>query len=160
MNTIAKILLYLVKILNYWFLVIPMKMSLFAFIGYNLIILGVFGAIDMGVVKDALDLSNINHAWFNILIGFPYFISFYSMFAGANTSTGGLTSSLDRAIDYRNGQMSVKSDKDAFELYKKTANLDVMKANQGSHAYSKAIKGFNATSGNDSPQKVLKDYLK
>lgn len=159
MNTIAKILLYLAKALNYWFLVIPIRFSFIAFIGYNTLIYFIAGSFDVRLAEKVVNEFGINSVWLVFGLGLPYFISFFSMFAVTRKSSEN-TSSLDKAIEYRNGQMSVKTDKEAFEIYKKTTLLDVMKANKDEYAYKQAIKGFNATSGNDTPQKVLRDYMK
>ena len=97
----------------------------------------------------------MSHAWFYIPVGIPYLVSFFAIFA----HTAAHTRAIDEAIAHRNRIMSHKSDNEAFDIYKKTAALDVIKANQGSPTFDQAVRGFNAEFGNDSPQGVFQGFV-
>lgn len=65
------------------------------------------------------------------------------------------SSALDRAIEYRNGQMGVQTAQEAFKTLKNTASLDMMKTNVGNDSFDKALQGFNAQLGNKTPQEIF-----
>jgi len=162
MNSVIKIFLILLKVLNYWFFVIPGRVALFAFIGYNLFIYFYFGAWDVNVVREALGgRYSTEYQLFLLFIVFPMVWSFFSMFAmtmdGPRFSNR-TNSALDAAIAYRNGQMTVSTSKKAFEIYKDTAHLDVMSTNKNSAIFEQAVRGFNAKHGNSTPQKIFKAF--
>lgn len=56
--------------------------------------------------------------------------------------------SLDAALRYRNGQVDISTPQKAFDIYKKTASLDLMKANEENPTFQRAIQGYNALYGN------------
>jgi len=160
MNTIKNILLTIAKVLMYWFYVIPFNLTIIAFIGYNLMIYFIFGAIDPKVIQSVLEDNGIGMTLgFLLPFGIPYFISFFRMFGDSENRAD--TNSLDRVIAHRDNIMSHKDDKEAFNIYQKTANLDVMRdgAKSGSPVFKKAVTGFNATVGNSNPAKVYKGFM-
>ena len=52
--------------------------------------------------------------------------------------------------------MDVTSPQKAFEIYRETSSLDMMKANEGNPTFERAIQGYNAKYGNKPPQEVYK----
>ncbi len=163
MNQIAKLFLYSLKVLNMWFLLIPGRLALFAFIGYNILIYSMFGSIDVNVMRESLGgRESSMYSLFMVFVGIPYFLSFFSMFAMTALSRPGnsINSTLDMAIAYRNGQMQNADSKKAYKIWQQTAHLDVMKANEGTSLGNKITEGFRAEMQNATPQKVYKNFVK
>lgn len=164
MNFIIKIFLILLKVLNYWFFLIPGRFTILALVCYYFL-------IDYIVGDQAFYLFNrqLSESWeylpgvFWIVFGFPTLWAFISMWA--DTMSGprfgdSMNSALDSAIAYRNGQMSISSPKKAFDIYRDTTHLDVMKKNSQNKTFEQAVQGFNAKYGNSSPQKIFKEFTK
>ena len=101
--------------------------------------------------------GTIAECLFWVGIGFPLFWSFISAFA--STSNYGNKNLVDSILRFRNGQMDVATPKKAYNIFKRTAMLDVMKEHQGEHIYDKAMQGFKAMHGNDSPTTIYKELL-
>lgn len=161
MSQLLKIILISLKVINYWLLVIPTKLSFFAFIGYNALIYLCFGEIDMNTIREDLGgRGSYMYLFFMIFIGLPYIISFFSMFSQGMIAPGVATNSaLDRAIAYRNGQMNVSTPNKAYDIYKQTAHLDVIKANSDNELGRKVARGFTAEMRNASPQEIYKKFV-
>ncbi|MBN9294988.1 MAG: hypothetical protein J0G96_13505 [Flavobacteriia bacterium] len=159
MKLIWNFFLFILKILNWWFFKIPGRFSFFALVGYNLLIYFCFGRWSIEAVEESLGSDSFKYFLFLLFIAFPMFWSFICCWSGAKMTSSQFsknnTSVLDRAIDYRNGQIGVQTPKQAFETMKKTAVLDQMKANEGSKAFDKAMQGFNAQYGNKPPQAIF-----
>jgi hypothetical protein len=161
MNWLLKIILISIKVINYWLLVIPTKLSFFAFIGYNALIYFYFGEIDVNTVKRELNgLGYFENLTFFIFFGIPYVLSFFSMFSQTTSGPGNsIDTTLDRAIAYRNGQMDISTPNKAYEIYRKTAHLDVIKANANSELGGKVARGFVAEMRNAPPQEIYKKFV-
>jgi len=160
MNAIKNLLLAIAKVLMYWFYVIPFNLTIIAFIGYNVMIYLIFGAIDPKVIQEVCEANGVSMTLgFFLPFGIPYFISFFRMFGESENRAN--TDILDRTLAHRDNIMSHKDDKEAFEIYQKTAGLDMMKAgaSTGNSTFKKAVTGFNATVGNSNPAKVYKGLM-
>ena len=164
MNLVIKLSFILLKLLNFWFFVIPGRFSLLALVGYNLGMYLYFGKWNMDIVRDTLGYNTTSYNLFLLFVGFPMFWSFICCFASAkmtsNSRRGSLNSALDSAIEYRNGQMSVKTPQKAFDILKQTSSLDMMKANEKTPTFEQAIMGFNAKYGNASPTRIFDELTK
>ena len=67
---------------------------------------------------------------------------------------------LERAIQFRNGQMSVATPQRAAEILQKTAHLDLINANKNTNqVFRSAAHGFDAKYGASSPTKVYRDIM-
>jgi hypothetical protein len=157
MNTIIKILLYLVKILNTWVFVIPINFNILstAFCFGTMYLL--FGTISM---------HDLECNWFGqvavfILLGVPALMGVFSFLTPEFDEAGnGLNNSLNSAIAHRNMMMNHADPKTAYNIMKKTSHLDMMANNSNSSAFNNAKKGFNAESGIDSPSRVYENLMK
>jgi hypothetical protein len=156
MNTVVKILLYLAKMLNLWIFVIPMKLTLFAtFINLGIMYL-IFGTASMGEIKyHILDGNLIGQLAVWILLGLPAFMGFVHMMAPTAIGSN-INDNLNGLISHRNNMMNHASSKEAYEIMKKTAHLDVISSRP---EFKNAVMGFNATVGKDSTSKAYKDMM-
>lgn len=164
MNLVIKIFLILLKVLNYWFFVIPGRFSLLVLFGYNFAIYLYFGKWSAEVIQDYYGFGTTSLFLFNLFIVFPMFWAFLSCWTTAKMTSSGFSgqvnTALNNAIAYRNGQMSNKTAQEAFKIYKDTAHFDLMNVNQGNSQFEKAIQGFNAQFGNKTPQEAFNAFTK
>jgi len=161
MKAIKLILKLILKILKAWYWDIPIRFNILAFLGYFAIIYLVFGTIEVDGIESILKAYDISFFVAIVIpLGIPMFLSFGAMFPESPIGCSPNKSALQSVIKYRNGQMSITSDKNAAEIYAKTADLDVMNANSDSEIYKTAIRGFNATYGASNPTKVYNDMMK
>jgi len=164
MNSVIKLFLIILKVLNFLLFVMPSRFSLLVLFGYNFAIYLYFGAWSIETVQQTLGYDSIAYKLFLLFVEFPIFWSFICCFADAKMASshraGTISSALDSAIAYRNGQMSNKTPQKAFDILRKTSNLDVMKANENNPTFEQAIMGFNAKYGNSSPTKVFNEFTK
>jgi len=161
MKKLLKIILISLKVINYWLLVIPAKFSFFAFVGYCLFVYFYFDTVHISEIREVLGGSeSLGYNLFMIFIGLPFMISFFSMFSQGMAAPGVSTNSaLDRAIAYRNGLMNVSTPNRAYDIYKQTAHLDVIKANSDNELGRKVARGFTAEMRNASPQEIYKKFV-
>lgn len=158
MKIIKNILLAIAKILMYWYYVIPFNLTIIAFIGYNLMIYLIYGAIDPKIIKEVLESYNISFfVGFVLPFGIPYILSVVRLFDSSGSTAN--ADILDGTITHRNMMISHKDDKEAYEIFKKTAHLDVMKSEKDSGMFSKAVRGFKADVGNRAPHNIYKDFM-
>jgi len=158
MNTIAKILLYLAKALNAWFIIIPINFNIFAFLAYLGVLYFSYGTVDMGEVRRIVGDGSLMHSFLAIFICIPALISFFSFIAPDDLEVGNdINGSLNSAIAHRNMMMSGASPKEAYNIMKKTGHLDMM--NNGGSAFKNAKLGFDATVGNNGPASIYKDLM-
>ena len=160
MKTVKNILIFILKVIMYWFYIIPINFTIIAFAAYNIIIYLIFGTLDPKGIEYILESNGISmFLGFVLPFGIPYIISFFTMFSDSSNRAN--TDILDSVIAHRNNIMSHKSDKEAYIIYKKTGNLDMMKSGVevGNATFNKAVTGFNATVGISNPAKVYKDLM-
>lgn len=161
---IWRIFLWVLKVLNYWFFVIPGRFSLLVLFGYNFAIYLYFGKWSVGAIQDYYGFGTTSLFLFNLFIVFPMFWAFLSCWTAAKMTSAGfsgqINTALNNAIAYRNAQLSNKTAKEAFSIYKDTCHLDLIKANQGTPQFDKAMQGFNAEFGNKTPQETLNAFTK
>jgi len=122
MKIIKTILLVFIKILFYWFYLIPFNLGIIAFLGYNLIMYLCFGSLNANDAKDVLEPYGVFGIYI-FIIAVPYFLSFFTLFGGSDTSRNVDMQALDDLILHRNGMMQHKDDKEAFEIYKKNCSF-------------------------------------
>lgn len=148
--------LLLLKILNWWFLKIPIRFSILALLGYCGLFFLLFGTMNLPKVENILESIHLpKKSW--MIIGGPMFISFVALFVGGKGSKN--VSSLDKVVQFRNGQMGISSDKKASEILQKTSELDAMQNNKDSEVYNKAKRGFEARFGTSSPATAFKELM-
>jgi len=93
-----------------------------------------------------------------LFFGLPSLIGFFSFTSVTDSNTGNnFNRHLDDVIAHRNNMMNYSTPKEAYQIMKKTSHLDVMKS---SPEFNNALKGFNATSGRESPSRVYKELMK
>lgn len=159
MKKVWNIFLFIFSLLNWWFFKIPSRYSVIALVGYNLLIYFTFGRWSIDAVQETLGKDSYKMALFHIFISFPMFWSFICCWSNAKLTSSKFrksnTDAIDRAIEYRNGQIRVQTPQEAFETMKKTAVLDQISTNNGIDAYDKAMQGFNADFGNKTPQEIF-----
>ncbi len=110
----------------------------------------------MQEINAILGKNGIDFFWkFWLPFGIPILLSFGSSLYG---STGVKKTSLRETIRYRNGQMRVKSDKEASEILKKTNFLDLL-PNDESAIFEKARKGFDAKYGTKPSNEIFDDLM-
>lgn len=158
MNTIAKILLYLAKALNYWFIVIPINLNLIAILAYVGILYISFGTVDMGEIRSVVGDGSFMHIFLGIFICIPTLVSFFSFLSPKNNISSGFNNSIDSAIAHRNMMMNHSSPVEAYEIMKKTGHLDVIKSGSDS-VFREAKMGFDATVGNNGPASIYNDLM-
>jgi hypothetical protein len=164
MNLVIKIFLILLKVLNYWFLVLPARFTVLLIAVYmvaSYLILGDWGMVG---VRNTFDYGTTPYKLYLLFVGFPMFWAFICAWSDAKMTSAGfsgqINTALNNAIAYRNGQMSNKTAQEAFAIYKDTAHLDLMKANQGNPSFDKAMTGFNAQFGNKTAQEAFNAFTK
>ncbi len=164
MSKILRAFLLIFKCLNWILFVIPSRYSLFVLFGYNFAIYLYFGKWSAEAVQRELGHGSFAYFLFNLFVAFPMFWAFICCWSAAKMTSAGfnnkVNTALNNAIAYRNGQIGNKTAKEAFDIYKDTAHLDLMKANQGNASFNKAIQGFNVEFGNKTPQEVFNAFTK
>lgn len=158
MKVLKGILVFLLKVLMYWFYIIPFNFHIIALAGYMLLFKVLYGGWQGYIVERACEDYGVSYFW-GCFVPFavPFFIAFFRLFTIGNNTNRASTSALDNAIEHRNRMMNHKSDKEAYEIFQKTSSLDVMK---NSNAFDNAVRGFNAEYGNSSPSKIFDDFTK
>lgn len=125
------------------------------------LILGDWGMVG---VRNTFDYGTVPYNLYVVFVGGPLFWAFICAFSDAKMTSAGfsgqINTSLNNVIAYRNVQMSNKTAQEAFKIYKDTAHLDLMKANQGTPQFDKAMQGFNAEFGNKTPQEAINSFTK
>lgn len=161
MNTFIKIIAYILKFLNFWVFVFPMKYEIIATFIYIGIMYLLFGTAYMGDLSSETGpyaISYFGQVMVFIFFGLPSLIGFFSWLSGGSSSSENSASNhLDNVIAHRDMMMRHSSPKDSYEIMKKTAHLDVMKSNP---KFNDAINGFNATTGITSPSKTYRELMK
>lgn len=164
MNFVVKMFLILLKVLNYWFFVIPSRFTVLLIAVQMVVSYLIFGDWGMVGVRNTFGYDTILYNLYLVFVGGPMFWAFICAWSDAKMASNGfsgqINSSLNNAIAYRNAQMGNKTAQEAFGIYKDTAHLDVMKANQGNHSFDKAVQGFNAQYGNKTPQETFNAFTK
>lgn len=159
---VYRIFLWLLKILNYWFFVIPARFTVLliaVFMVVSYLILGDWGLVG---VRKTFGYDTTPYNLYLFFVGFPMFWAFICAWSDAKMTSAGfsgqINTALNNAIAYRNGQMSNKTAQGAFKVYKDTAHLDLMKANQCNPHFDKAMSGFRADFGNKTPQEAFNAF--
>lgn len=164
MNLVIKIFLILLKALNYWFLVLPARFTVLLIAVYMVASYLIFGDWGMVGVRNTFGYGTTPYNLYVVFVCGPMFWAFICAWSDAKmtsaTFSGQVNTALNNAIAYRNGQMSNKTAKEAFGIYKDTAHLDLMKANQGNPHFDKAMTGFNAQFGNKTAQEAFNAFTK
>ena len=156
MNTIVKIFLYLVKVIVFWVIEIPSKLNIFATFMYFGLMYLCFGTASMSDIKHGVFEDNwYAQALVFIFFGAPALIGFFC-FLGLSIGSSDAMGSIDSVIAYRNQKMKHASPKEAYEIMKKTAHLDVVKSDP---SFDNARAGFRNTTRNAGPSSVYKDLM-
>ena len=159
MNTIAKILLYLAKILNFWFIIIPINLNIIATLAYIGILYLSYGTADMGEVRAIVGEGSSMHIFLGLFICIPTLISFFAFVAPQNDSMSkGFNGSIDSAIAHRNMMMNYSNPTESYNIMKKTGHLDIIRNGSG-QAFKNAKMGFDATVGNKGPASIYNDLM-
>lgn len=159
-----RIFLWLLKVLNFWFFVIPSRFTLLLIAVYMVVSYLILGDWGMVGVRNTFDYGTAPYYLYLLFVGFPMFWAFICAWSDAKMTSAGFSgqvnTALNNAIAYRNGQMSNKKAQEAFKIFKDTAHLDLMKANQGNSHFDKAMSGFRADFGNKTPQEAFDAFTK
>lgn len=124
----------------------------------------IFGDWGMVGVRNTYGYDTVPYNLYVVFVGGPMFWAFICAWSDAKMNSAGLSgqinTALNNAIAYRNGQMSNKTAQEAFKVYKDTAHLDLMKANQRNPHFDKAMTGFNTDFGNKTPHEAFAAFTK
>lgn len=154
---IGKTVRLVLLLAKFWLWTIPTRLNVIGIGLYFGLIYVIFGTVHVQEIKALL--GNDTTAY---LFGFiqpfalPMFVAFISAFALSRQASG--KSSLEQALRFRNGQMSVKPDKEASRILRKTSYLDMLNSDD-SDVFESARRGFSAQYGNKPPTKVFKDLM-
>lgn len=151
-----KVIRILFRILYLWYWFIPIHFGMLAFVLYFGIIYLLYGTLNMSEIEHILGKSEkLFFFCFWLPFGVPLLLSLGSIFG----SPVGANSSHNDALNFRNGQMSISSDKEASEILKETSYLDMLNSNN-SEVFEKAKRGFEAKYGAKPPTEVFNDMMK
>lgn len=159
MNTIVKILLYLAKALNYWFIVIPINLNILATLSYIGILYLMFGTANMQEIQRIFDGGGILYNLVGFVFVIPSLLSFFSFLSPEFEIGNRFNGALNSAIAHRNNMMYNTDPKSAYNIMKKTSHLDMMASNSDNSAFNNAKMGFNAEVGNDSPSSIYNNLM-
>ena len=156
MNTIIKILVYLAKIINGWMFVIPAKLNILSTIAYIGILYFFYGTADMVEIRHIVGNGSLMHVFLGVFICVPALWGFANFMAPIGNVGDNIDGHLNDVLTHRNNMIANSSSKDAYNIMKKTAHLDVMKS---SPVFRDAVIGFNATVAKDGPTEIYKDIM-
>jgi len=156
MNTIVKIFLYLAKALNAWVFTIPAQLNIVASLMYIGIMYLFFGTPYMTEILKIVGAGGVAHVLLIIFLGIPMLVSFASLMSPEFNAGSEINRNIDSLIAHRNNMMRNTPSKEAYNIMKNTAHLDVMKS---SSDFTDAVKGFNATVGKDGTSKIYNDLM-
>lgn len=160
-GVIFSIVGWVLRVLLWWFFMIPSRYTIFAFLAF-------FFTIQLSIGDQPLHLFNrslggtgsLGYNTFWLFLGAPCFISFFTLFGGSTHHLGDITDDkLKRLIAYRNGQILHKGPKEGYEIYKKTALLDVMNDNENDEVIGKVKRGFNASHLNRDVTTIYEEFI-
>ena len=157
MNTFIKLIAYFLKVVNLIVFTLPMKLKLITVaysFGIMYLLLGTTSMTDLGNGPQAI--SWVGQAAVFIFLGLPSLVGVFTWLSeGEDPKVNTIDGHLNSVISHRNNMMNHSSAKEAHQIMKKTAHLDMMKTG----GYSNAVMGFNATSGKNSPSKVYEELV-
>jgi hypothetical protein len=146
----------LIRVIYLWYWWIPLNLGLLALVSYFALIYLLYGTIEMQELNTILGKNGNNFFWkFWLPFGIPILLSLGSSLYG---SKGVKNNKLDEAIRFRNGQMRVKSDKEASDILRKTNYLDLLQ-NDESVIFERARKGFDAKYGTKPTNEIFDDLM-
>jgi hypothetical protein len=153
---IGKSIQIVLRVLYLWYWIIPLNLGLLALVGYFGLIYLLFGTISMSEINEIVGKSGSAFFWqFWLPFAIPIFMSLGSTLY---RSDGVKKQSLNEAIRFRNGQMKVKSDKEASEILRKTNYLDMLQKND-SEVFDKARRGFDAKCRTKPANEIFNDIM-
>lgn len=157
MNILKKLLL----IPYMWYWMIPIRLGALAFAGYFLLMYLIYGSLSPIEIRLFLKESGTTMFWgFFVPFGVPTLLSLGAMFGVTSPSAAPNLNNINRAIQFRNGQMSVSTPQGAAEILEKTAHLDMIAANSDQPVFNSALQGFDAKYGASSPTTVFNEMMK
>ena len=156
-----KFIKIILKALYMWYWMLPIRLGLLALVAYFGMIYFIFGSLQMTQIRDILEASDMNtFTGLFIPFGVPMLLALGSTFGVTYAGHAPSPSALDRAIQFRNGQMSVSTPQQAADILQKTAHLDLISANKDTNSvFRSAAHGFDAKYGASSPTKVYNDIM-
>lgn len=157
LRLLFKIIRFLARVIYLWYWWIPIQLGILSLMSYFGLIYLLFGTIDITEIQEILGNCETSFfLYFWVPFAVPIFLSLGACFA---SPVGSKSRSLDEAIRYRNGQMSVKPDKEAAEILGRTSYLDMLNSNDW-NVFLAARQGFDARYGAKPPTEVFKDLMK
>ncbi|MBC9812187.1 hypothetical protein H9Y05_06810 [Crocinitomicaceae bacterium CZZ-1] len=160
-RVIFSIVGWVLRALFWWFFLLPWCYSIFVFVLF-------FLAIQMSIGDQSIHLFNrslggvgsCGYNMFWLFLGGPCFISFFTLFGASTHQIGDRTDDkLKRLIAFRSGQILHKGAKEGYEIYKKTALLDVMNDNENDEVIGKVKRGFNASHLNRDVTTIYEEFI-
>lgn len=145
MHYIWSLLKLFLKILKIWFFILPSRFPILNMVGLFLLMKWVTNDQPHYLfLRELGGAKSWGNFFYMLFFQFPFFWSFFCLWGDVKMiSRRRNNNSLDAVIAYRNGQMSNKTAQEAFGIYKDTAHLDLMKANESNPNFEKIIQGFN-----------------
>jgi hypothetical protein len=145
--------LFLLKIIVFWVITLPTKLNIFASLMYFGLMYLFFGTASMGDIQYRIFEDNwYAQALIFIFFGLPALIGFFTFLGVQMGETP--EESINSAIKYRNNRMKYAGSKEAYEIMKDTAHLDVISKDP---AFRQALNGFHNTNRNAGPATVYKN---
>lgn len=159
-GVIFSIVGWVLRALLWWFFLLPWRYSIFVFLAF-------FLAIQMSIGDQPIHLFNRSlggvgssgYYIFWLFLGGPYFISFFTLFGASNHLGDKTDDTLKRLIAFRNGQILHRSPKEGYEIFKKTALLDVMNDKENDEVIGKVKRGFNASHLNRDVTTIYEEFI-
>ena len=150
MRNLWSLLKLFLKILNIWFFILPSRFPILYMVGLFFLMKWVTKDQPHYLfVRELGGVKTWGYFLFMLFFEFPFFWSFFCLWGDVKMlSRRSNNNSLDAAIQYRNGQVDISTPQKAFDIYSKTASIDMMKANEGNPTFERAIQGYNALYGN------------
>lgn len=159
MRNLWSLLNLFLKILNIWFFILSSR--------FPILNMAVLFFLMKWITKDqphylfVRELGGVK-TWgyflFMLFFEFPFFWSFFCLWGDVKMLSRNTNQpNLDSAIKFRDGQMNITTPQKAFEIYRETSSLDMMKAKEGNPTFERAIQGYKAVYGNKPPNEVYKD---
>jgi len=159
---LVTLLVYLLKILNYWIIKIPLKLGIFSWIIYFSIIYFIFGTIEISKINHRIIGDNHLYSFlfglfFVIPMVWAFFVTLGICIGSDDNGKTGFDRGLDGILYYRDQKMNHASPEKAYEIMKKTVHLDLMDKDP---VFENAKIGFLNKYGNSGPGKIYEDFMK
>lgn len=160
-GVIFSIVGWVLRALFWWFFLLPWRYSIFVFLAFFLAIQLSIGDQSLHLFNRSLGgLGSCGYNMFWLFLGGPCFISFFTLFGASTHHLGNKTDDkLKQLIAFRNGQILHRGPKEGYEIFKKTALLDVMEDQENNEVMRKIKAGFNGSHLNRSVTSIYDEFI-